>query len=205
MSYLVNSQGKTVEILYNNRFLRQQESNRYTALQSGKLAVLIPTMSYIASLFLMALLIRSSMQIGNRTRDSNPRRYNICVLPRAVESGQLPWIDSYSYHNVAPDNDIIAEFDIWHGLIITSIWIFLMYSIINTVTSTVGIWTYVSTMMTSPNGNSFRVTGHLCKRLSKQSWGWWFETPSHSLWRHRNACMPNNTSDKMIHPFSNLI
>ena len=24
------------------------------------------------------------------------------------------------------------------------------------------------------------------KRLSKQSWGWWFETPSHSLWRHCN-------------------
>ena len=24
------------------------------------------------------------------------------------------------------------------------------------------------------------------KRLSKQSWGWWFETPSCSLWRHRN-------------------
>ena len=22
------------------------------------------------------------------------------------------------------------------------------------------------------------------KRLSKQSWGWWFETPSCSLWRH---------------------
>ena len=66
-------------------------------------------------------------------------------------------------------------------------------------------------MMTSSNGNIFRVTGHLfgeftgerwihrtkasgdvcfhlCqnKRLSKQSWGWWFETPSSSLWRHRN-------------------
>ena len=27
----------------------------------------------------------------------------------------------------------------------------------------------------------------LNKRLSKQSWGWWFETPSLSLWRHRNA------------------
>ena len=25
------------------------------------------------------------------------------------------------------------------------------------------------------------------KRLSKQSWGWWFETLSHSLWRHRNG------------------
>ena len=26
----------------------------------------------------------------------------------------------------------------------------------------------------------------LNKRLSKQSWGWWFETLSCSLWRHRN-------------------
>ena len=44
--------------------------------------------------------------------------------------------------------------------------------------------------MTSSNGNIFRVTGHLyvfCdarrnKRLSKQPWGWWFETPTRSLW-----------------------
>ena len=27
----------------------------------------------------------------------------------------------------------------------------------------------------------------LNKRLKKQSWGWWFETPSCSLWRHCNA------------------
>ena len=27
---------------------------------------------------------------------------------------------------------------------------------------------------------------HLNKRLSKQSWGWWFETHSRSLWRHCN-------------------
>ena len=27
---------------------------------------------------------------------------------------------------------------------------------------------------------------HLNKRLSKQSWGWWFETLSHPLWRHCN-------------------
>ena len=25
------------------------------------------------------------------------------------------------------------------------------------------------------------------KRLGKQSWGWWFETLSHPLWRHRNV------------------
>ena len=69
-------------------------------------------------------------------------------------------------------------------------------------------------MMTSSNGNIFRVTGPLCreftvnqiiphkrpetpgfdvffdllldKRLNKQSWGWWFETPSRLLWRHCN-------------------
>ena len=56
----------------------------------------------------------------------------------------------------------------------------------------------------SSNGNIFRVTGHLCaqrlvtrsfdvffnlclnKRMSKQSWGWWFETPSCPLRRHSN-------------------
>ena len=27
----------------------------------------------------------------------------------------------------------------------------------------------------------------LNKRLSKKSWGWWFETPSRSLWRHCNG------------------
>ena len=69
-------------------------------------------------------------------------------------------------------------------------------------------------MVTSSNGNIFRVTGRLCgefsgpgefpaqrpvtrsfdvffdlrpnKRLSKQPWGWRFETLSWSLWRHCN-------------------
>ena len=69
-------------------------------------------------------------------------------------------------------------------------------------------------MMTSSNGNIFRVTGPLCgeftgpgefptqrpvtrsfdvffdlrlnKRLNKESWGWWFETLSRPFWRHRN-------------------
>ena len=70
-------------------------------------------------------------------------------------------------------------------------------------------------MMTSSNGNIFRVSDPLCgeftgefptqrpvtrsfdvfldlrlvKWLSKQSWGWWFETPSLSLWRHCNALL----------------
>ena len=28
---------------------------------------------------------------------------------------------------------------------------------------------------------------HPNKRFSKESWGWWFETPSRPLWRHSNA------------------
>ena len=71
---------------------------------------------------------------------------------------------------------------------------------------------FVQNMMTSSNGNIFRATDPLCgeftghpsqrpvtrsfdvffdprlnKRLSKQSWGWWFETPWRSSWRHCNA------------------
>ena len=70
-------------------------------------------------------------------------------------------------------------------------------------------------MMTSSNGNIFRVTGPLSgeftgpgefptqrpvtrsfdvffdlrlnKQLSKQPWGWWFETPLWSLWRQCNV------------------
>ena len=40
-----------------------------------------------------------------------------------------------------------------------------------------------------PMTRSFEVFFDLClnKRLSKQSWGWWFETPSCSLWRHCNV------------------
>ena len=30
----------------------------------------------------------------------------------------------------------------------------------------------------------------LNKELSKQSWGWWFGTPSRSLWRHCNVLLP---------------
>ena len=69
-------------------------------------------------------------------------------------------------------------------------------------------------MMTSSNGNIFHVTDHLCweftshqwipstkasdvelwcflwsapEQLSKHSWGWWFDTPWCSLWRHCNV------------------
>ena len=69
--------------------------------------------------------------------------------------------------------------------------------------------------MASSNGNIFRITGPLCEEFTghrwipqkgqwrralmyslvcawingwvKQPWGWWFETPSRSLWRHCNA------------------
>ena len=39
-----------------------------------------------------------------------------------------------------------------------------------------------------PVTRSFDIFLHLRlnNQLSKQSWGWWFETPPHSLWRHCN-------------------
>ena len=45
--------------------------------------------------------------------------------------------------------------------------------------------------MQRPVMRSFDASFHLRlnKRLSKQSWGWWFETRSRQLWRHRNDCM----------------
>ena len=41
-----------------------------------------------------------------------------------------------------------------------------------------------------PVMRNFDVFLDLClnKRLSKQSWGWWFETPLCLSWRHCNAC-----------------
>ena len=40
-----------------------------------------------------------------------------------------------------------------------------------------------------PVTRSFDIFFDLClnKRLSKQSWGWWFETPSRSLWHESNG------------------
>ena len=40
-----------------------------------------------------------------------------------------------------------------------------------------------------PVARSFDVFFDLCltKRLSKEWCGWWYETPSHPLWRHCNA------------------
>ena len=84
-------------------------------------------------------------------------------------------------------------------------------------------------MMTSSNGNIFRVTGlcagkspvpgefpaqrpvtrsfgvffdlRLNKRLSKQSWGWWYATPSHSLsWRQCNDFHEINEMGWIIMP-----
>ena len=62
-----------------------------------------------------------------------------------------------------------------------------------------------------PVTRSFDVFFHLCpnKRLSKQSWGWWFETQSCSLWRHcDNSYTTNsgvNTCCLMLFTFSHSI
>ena len=38
----------------------------------------------------------------------------------------------------------------------------------------------------------------LNKGLSKRSWGWWFETPSRPLWRHRNGLLHCCQSEQAV-------
>ena len=40
---------------------------------------------------------------------------------------------------------------------------------------------------------------HLNKRLSKQSWGWWFETLSRPLWHHCNECWAFPCYDTIVY------
>ena len=40
----------------------------------------------------------------------------------------------------------------------------------------------------------------LNKRLSKQSWGWWLETPTRPLWRHRNVCAMLSMRHRVSYP-----
>ena len=48
-------------------------------------------------------------------------------------------------------------------------------------------WLFVRGIYRSPVNSPHIFFGlRLNKRLSKQSWGWWFETLSHPLWRHCN-------------------
>ena len=44
-----------------------------------------------------------------------------------------------------------------------------------------------------PGALVFSLICALNKRLSKQSWGWWFETSSRLLWRHCNGCVMFNS------------
>ena len=45
----------------------------------------------------------------------------------------------------------------------------------------------------------------LNKRLSKQSWGWWYETPLRPLWRHSNVmCLRPAVSIQCLEIMSNL-
>ena len=57
-----------------------------------------------------------------------------------------------------------------------------------------------------PVTRSFDVFFDLCqnKRLSKQSWGWWFETQSRPLWRHCNAINVTNPLEKWNPPVTDV-
>ena len=105
------------------------------------------------------------------------------------------------------DNDLFMRYNKYHG------WYWLGDEWNNQIGNHGVALNIPQYMMTSSNGNIFRVTDPLCgevighrwipptkasdaelwcfffdfalnKRLSKQSWSWWFETPSRLSWRH---------------------
>ena len=66
-------------------------------------------------------------------------------------------------------------------------------------------WSFVrgihQSPVNSPHKGQWRgaLMFYLNKRLSKQSWGWWLETPSHPLWRHCNAVIMSIHMDGNLH------
>ena len=131
---------------------------------------------------------------GGKMKGSCPRAADRCpFVPRHSKSGCL-------FHDYSSGGGIVT----------------IKQTMLKTGRQPVGTFVtgLVTFMMTPSNGNIFRVTGPFCgeftgpgefptqrpvtrifdvffdlrlnKRLSKQPWGWWFETKSRSLWRHRN-------------------
>ena len=126
-----------------------------------------------------------------------PRESNHCTNRCSNQQGQHMW--NYLDRDLKSNENIV-----YHNIVSLS-----------QIQMDYGLFIYhIFTMMTSSNGNIFRVTGPLCweftghrwipaqrpvtrcfdaffdlspnKRLSKQSWSWWFETSLRSLWRHSN-------------------
>ena len=54
-------------------------------------------------------------------------------------------------------------------------------------------WPFVRGIHRSPVSFDVFFVLRLDKQLSKQPWGWWFETISHPLWRHRNELISVNS------------
>ena len=133
----------------------------------------------------------------------NNLRFDDAHWQKNISCKMLTWYTSYLIHK-SKVCDVSREFEV-HCRIIT----------------------LPESMMTSSNGNIFRVTGPLCgeftgpgefptqrpvtrsfdvffdlrlnKRLSKQPRGWWFETQSWSLWRHCNAMLTQKGGTRLLY------
>ena len=144
------------------------------------------------------LLIRKN--VWYITFDRHFSKLQLNGIPPSQYPHYILFSSGKGYHNSFTNNTLFNDTQCF--LINTSLWLVVF----------VVVWFI---MMTSSNGNIFRVNGHLCgeltgpgefptqrpvmrsfdtffdlrpnTRLSKQSWGWWFETLSRPLWRHCNV------------------
>ena len=148
--------------------------------------------------------------------DNFPDDMNMFIGITLKKGNRISWMENTHTHTIFKMNKNLSSMDpfnkrLRHGLVLASIVCFYIITHMYANFSD-GLAELVPFMMTSSNGNIFRVTGHLCgeftgpgefptqrpvtrsfevffdlrlnKRLSKQSWGWWFETLSRPLWRH---------------------
>ena len=111
----------------------------------------------------------------------------------------IAWINNDSLHRIGaisedscPDgmtSHSTLEFELWYNHDDVMKWKYL--------------WHYwpITFPTQRPVTRSFGVIFDLClnKRMSKQSWGWLFETPLCPLWHHRNVINEHDNKQTMCH------
>ena len=166
-------------------------------------------------------------------KSNNSRSGRIVAILSINETGCLcnsQWVASSTTLTIISGRTVIPSFAAGQHLPVVSAVCSSQKQALRSCMRRHDMYTFTSSMMTSSNGNIFRVTDLLCgeftghlwipaqksvtwsfgvffhlrlnKRLSKQSWGWWFERPSRSLWRncyewpfvggtHKSTATPN--------------
>ena len=108
------------------------------------------------------------------------------VEPAALSMGS--WIPSYLMNSIHWINKNVIKSQWTSTQWNKKLFVTRYYNLFRSMQSCIIMTSSNGNRVTGPVARSFDVFCDLClnKRLSKQSWGWWFETPSRPLCRHCN-------------------